>query len=102
MSATKPPGSNGDGLITTGYASSNGASANVHNERAKRLVVLGYITAICLPLIGLVLGFGVAFRLAKPYSKHGPWIIVVSLIASVVWVLVLASGALTSTTNELN
>jgi hypothetical protein len=100
MSATRPPTPDGEGLIA-GYASSNGASANIRNERARRLVALGYITAVALPLIGLVLGFVVTIRLTKPYSKHGPWIIVLSIIALIVWALVFASGALTSTSNEL-
>lgn len=84
------------------YVSSNGASAGVWTEKARRLVALGYITAIALPVIGLIVGIVVVMRPAKAISKHGVWIIVLSLMASIAWILVLSSGALTSTNNELS
>jgi hypothetical protein len=101
MAATTPPTPDGERLIAE-YVSSNGATAHGWSDRARRLVVLGYITAAAIPLLGLVLGIVVMLRPSKPNSKHGIWIIVVSIVASVVWVLVFASGALTSTSNELN
>jgi hypothetical protein len=55
-----------------------------------------------MPLIGLVLGIVVATRPTKANSRHGALIIVVSLIASVVWVLVFSSGLLTASSNDLN
>jgi hypothetical protein len=55
MSATSPPGPDGE-RWRADYVSSHGATADVRNERAVRLVVLGYITAVALPLIGLILG----------------------------------------------
>lgn len=84
------------------YVSSNGASASVWTESARRLVVLGYITAITLPLIGLIVGIVVAMRPTKPVAKHGVWIIIVSVIATIAWILIFTSGALTTTNNELS
>jgi hypothetical protein len=43
----------------------------------------------------------VATRPAKRISKHGAWIIAVSIIASIVWILVLASGVLAVTSDDL-
>jgi hypothetical protein len=63
--------------------------------------VLGYITAVAMPLIGLVVGIVVAAR-AKPGPKHGLWIILLSIVASVVWVLVFTSGLLTTPSNDLS
>ncbi|HUJ35990.1 MAG TPA: hypothetical protein VLW51_12315 [Solirubrobacteraceae bacterium] len=100
MSATKPPSPNGKPW-TSDYVSSNGATARTRREMPGRLVVLGYITAFAMPLLGLFLGIVVATRPAKATARHGPWIIGISIIASVIWALVFASGALTSTTNDL-
>ncbi len=100
MSATKPPAPNGKPW-TSDYVSSNGSGANVRRETPGRLVVLGYITAFALPLLGLFLGIVVATRPAKATARHGRWIIAVSIIASVIWTLVFVSGALTSTTNDM-
>jgi uncharacterized membrane protein YoaK (UPF0700 family) len=57
-----------------------------------RLLALGYITSFALPLIGFVLGIVIAVRQPKKNRKHGASIIALSVIASVVWVLVLTSG----------
>ena len=86
---------------TTDYASSNGASGRTPSAGPSRLVVLGYITAFALPLLGLVLGVVVATRPARSTSRHGRWIIGISIIASVVWALVFTSGVLTSTSNDM-
>ena len=86
---------------TTDYASSNGASARTPSAGPSRLVVLGYITAFALPLLGLVLGIVVATRPDRTTSRHGRWIIGLSIVASVIWVLVFTSGVLTSTSNDM-
>jgi hypothetical protein len=105
MSASTPPTPDGERMIAE-YVSSNGASggarANAWSDSARRLVVLGYITAVAMPLIGFILGIVIIARLNKPISKHGAWIIVVSIVASIVWVLVFTSGALNPTSSELN
>jgi hypothetical protein len=86
---------------TSDYASSNGASSRAPSDGPSRLVVLGYITAFALPLLGLVLGIVVATRPARATSRHGRWIIGLSILASVIWVLVFTSGVLTSTSNDM-
>jgi hypothetical protein len=67
--------------------------------QSDRLVVLGYITAIAMPPIGLILGIVVATR-PRINSKHGASIIVLSIIAGVLWFLFLASGVLTTPSND--
>ncbi len=100
MSATKPPAPNGKPW-TGDYVSSNGATANARREGQSRLVVLGYITAFALPLLGLLLGIVVVTRPDRARARHGRWIIAVSIVASVIWALVFVSGVLTSTTNDM-
>jgi hypothetical protein len=98
--STGRPASNGKPW-TTEHASSNGASARAPSAGPSRLVVLGYITAFALPLLGLVLGIAIATRPARATSRHGRLIIGLSIVASVIWVLVFTSGVLTSTTNDM-
>ncbi|HTP21583.1 MAG TPA: hypothetical protein VMJ65_18400 [Solirubrobacteraceae bacterium] len=100
MSATKPPAPNGKPW-SSDYVSSNGATANVHRPMPGRLVVLGYITAFALPLLGLFLGIVVVTRPGKATARHGRWIIAISVVASVIWALVFLSGALTSPSNDM-
>jgi hypothetical protein len=75
-------------------AASNGGPATVARESIQRLVVLGYITAVVMPPVGLILGLLLAVRLAKPNSKQGILIIAVSVIATIAWVLALVVGLL--------
>lgn len=63
-------------------------------------MVLGYITAIALPPIGFILGVFLAVRRPKPRSRHGLWIILISIVAAGIWLLVLTSGVLTSTSTD--
>jgi hypothetical protein len=98
MSITPPPPENE--RWTADYVSSNGAGA-VWTDKARRLVVLAYITAVAMPPVGLVLGIAILTRPAKAVSKHGLWIIGIGLIACVLWVLVINSGLLTSNNNDL-
>jgi hypothetical protein len=100
MSAPTPPTPDGKPWPAD-YVSSNGAPSDPVSERARRLVVLGYITAVALPPIGLILGIVLANRPAKASSRHWMWIIVLSIIGGILWSLVFASGALTSTNNDL-
>jgi hypothetical protein len=39
----------------------------------------------------------VAVRFRDLRSNHGAWIIVISIVASVIWVLIITSGALNTT-----
>lgn len=70
------------------YAHPNGAPA----DPTTRVVVLGYITAVAMPPVGLIIGLVLAVRLAKPDSRRGLWIIGLSIIAAIAWVLTLATG----------
>jgi hypothetical protein len=101
MSPTTPPTPDGKDW-TVDYASSNGATAKVRSDSDYRLVVLGYITAVAMPLIGFILGIVVATRPSKANSKHAAWIIGLSIVGSILWLLVFNSGVLTSTTNDLS
>jgi hypothetical protein len=69
----------------------------VRRESEYRLVVLSYIVAAAMPPIGLFLGIVVSIRLTGASRRHGLWIILVSLIASLVWILLISSGALNTT-----
>ncbi len=100
MSATKPPSPNGKPWGSD-YASTNGATANVRGQGQSRLVVLAYITAFALPLLGLLLGIVVMTRPDRARARHGRWIIAISIVATVIWAVVFASGVLTSTNNDM-
>jgi len=90
---------------TADHISTNGATGHgptrVRSGSPSRLVVLAYITAVALPLLGLFLGIVVATRSDRATSKHGTWIIILSAVGSVIWALVFLSGVLTSTTNDM-
>lgn len=82
------------------HPSSNGASARARSAGVQRLVVLGYITAFSMPPIGFILGLVLALRSGQTSSRHGVWIIVVSIVAAIVWIALFSSGALNSTTGD--
>ena len=75
------------------------APPDVLSESLRRLVVLGYITAVAIPPIGFILGIVIAVR-RRAASKHGVAIVTVSIVAAVIWVLLLSSGVLTSTSSD--
>jgi hypothetical protein len=79
-------------------ASRNGAPPEARRARADRLLALAYITAVAMPPIGFCLGIVIIFRFGRLRSKHGLWIVVISIVASIIWFLILTSGALNSTT----
>jgi ABC-type Fe3+ transport system permease subunit len=82
------------------YASRNGAASNAHRESARRLITLAYILAVSMPPLGFGLGVVIALRFGAPRSKHGAWIILISILASVIWILIIAGGALNTPTND--
>lgn len=51
--------------------------------------------AVALPPMGFGMGVVIAVRV-RP--KHGVWIIVISILASIIWILVIISGALNTPT----
>ena len=77
----------------------NAAPPDVLSESLRRLVVLGYLTAVAIPPAGFVLGIVIAVRRRAAY-RHGLAIVAVSVIAAVIWVLLLSSGVLTSTSSD--
>jgi hypothetical protein len=79
------------------YTASNGAGSNARRERARRLIALAYIMAVSMPPIGFGLGIVIAVRFRNLRSKHGMWIIVTSILASIIWILIITSGALNTT-----
>jgi hypothetical protein len=82
------------------YAKDNDASANVSSDTIQRLVVLGYITAVAMPPVGFILGLVLAVRLTKPSSRRGIWIIALSVIAAIAWILALSTGLLNPNSNS--
>jgi 4-amino-4-deoxy-L-arabinose transferase-like glycosyltransferase len=79
------------------YPSSNGATDKAWNQSFLRLVVVGYILAVAMPPVGLVMGVIVWARGRRARSRHGLLIILVSVVAAAAWAVVIASGALTTT-----
>jgi hypothetical protein len=61
-----------------------------------RLVVVAYILAIAVPPLGF--GFGIVLTFARSVrSRHGPWIVLLSVIGGVIWAVLIGGGALTAT-----
>jgi ABC-type Mn2+/Zn2+ transport system permease subunit len=101
MTARTPPTPDGERSTAEPFSSSRSA-ADVRSDSAGRIVALAYITAVTMPFVGLILGTAVLIRPTKASSKHGAWIIAISVIASVVWILIITSGAVKLTTNDIN
>jgi hypothetical protein len=78
--------------------SSESASRNGNDPRSARArvtLVLGYILAGAIPPFGLAIGLGLMFG-RKSRSKHGRWIVLVSIIAGAIWWAIIKGGALSS------
>jgi general stress protein CsbA len=71
----------------------------VQSESLQRLVVLAYITSVAMPPVGFVLGIVLVIRFTATESKHGVWIIAISIVALVVWYLLLTSGVVNTTSD---
>ncbi len=68
----------------------------------QRILALGYITAVAIPPAGLIIGIMIARRRDRPLARHAMWIIVISVIATGVWLAVFASGAISATDNTIS
>jgi hypothetical protein len=68
----------------------------------QRTLALGYITAIAIPPVGLIIGLMLVRRREQPVSRHALWIIAISVVATAVWVAVFASGAISATDNTIS
>jgi preprotein translocase subunit SecG len=57
------------------------------------LIIAGYVLAVIFPIAGFILGIVAATRPQKDVSKHGVWIVVVSvLVIALDLVVILHSG----------
>ena len=63
--------------------------------------MLGYITAIAIPPVGLVLGVVLATRRGTPHARHGYAVIAISLVAAVVWFVLFNNGIANTSSNDL-
>jgi hypothetical protein len=72
---------------------------NSSRESIHRLVVLGYITAVAIPPVGFVMGLVLAVRLTGPPSRRGLWIIGLSIVGAIVWVLAIVTGLVNPNSN---
>ncbi len=97
MRGQSPPAPE-DNRSVAAYVSTNGAGSNPRRESARRLLALAYIMAVAMPPIGFALGIGIGIRFSNLRSKHVPLIIVVSIVASIIWVVIMTSGALNTPT----
>jgi hypothetical protein len=52
------------------------------------LVVVGYTLAVFLPLLGFIVGIVAATRPQQRISKHGVWIVVVSVVVTALYLAV--------------
>jgi hypothetical protein len=62
--------------------------------------VLGYIAATTMPPFGVIIALFVFVRGGRSYSKHLWWTIALAVVASVIWTLILLSGALKVTSSD--
>jgi hypothetical protein len=83
-------------LSSDSVPSNNGSRSRSREVTTQRLVVVGYILALAMPPLGFAIGL-VLMLSAGVRSKHGVWVVLVSLVAAVVWALMISSGALTAT-----
>ena len=77
--------------------STNGSSPEPRYGTAARIVVLAYILAVAVPPLGFLLGAGVRVRLRRTHGVHGIGIMALSIVAALVWAVIIASGALNTT-----
>ena len=68
----------------------------------QRIVALGYITAVTIPPVGLIVGIVIAARRQPLLARHATLIIVISVIAAAVWIAVFVSGAISATDNTIS
>lgn len=62
----------------------------------QRVVVVGYILAVAVPPLGFSIGL-VLLLSPRLRSRHGAWMVLLSIVAAVVWALMIGAGALKDT-----
>jgi hypothetical protein len=82
-------------LSSESASSNNGSESRAKQVTVQRIVVAGYIIALAMPPLGLAIGLVLMLSRGMP-SKHGAWIVLVSVVAAVIWALMISSGALTA------
>jgi uncharacterized membrane protein YhaH (DUF805 family) len=82
---------------TDNYVKKDATPVKGEGEMATGLVVVSYVLAALMPLIGFILGLVVVTRPVKATSKHGIWIIVLSIVAFIAWIAIIASSTTTTT-----
>jgi hypothetical protein len=101
MATSTPPTPEGP-RWTSEPKSSNGTLNSALRQTTMRLVVVAYISAVAMPPIGLILGIVVRTRPLKKVSRHGLWIILLSILAAGIWFLVFKTKSLTSDNSDLS
>jgi hypothetical protein len=52
--------------------------------------------------MGLVVGLAVGLKLSREYSRHWMWIVAISVVAGIIWLLIFNSHLLDTNTNDLS
>ncbi len=77
-------------------SSNNGSRPYPKPTAIQRVVVVGYILAVAVPPLGF--GIGVVLLLSpRMRSRHAAWMVLLSILATVVWALMVSAGALKDT-----
>jgi hypothetical protein len=83
--------------MPSGSASDNNGSRPYSPPTAlQRAVVVSYILAVAVPPLGFAAGL-VLMLSSRLRSKHGAWIVLLSIVAAVIWALLVGAGALKDT-----
>lgn len=77
-------------------SSNNGSRPYPERTTLQRVIVVGYILAVAMPPLGVGVGL-VLILSARLRSKHGAWIVLISIVAAAIWALMISSGALKDT-----
>lgn len=57
-------------------------------EGATGTIIVGYVLAVLMPLIGFIIGLTQINR-----STHGKWVVVASCVAFIVWLIIIGAAA---------
>jgi hypothetical protein len=83
--------------LSSESVSSNGGSRSRSKQvTIQRLVVVGYILAVAMPPVGFAIGL-ILILLPDGRSTPGLWMVLVSIVAAVIWAVMISAGALTAT-----
>ena len=61
--------------------------------------IAGYIFAVLMPLVGFILGIISAVKPKPQGTNHGVFIIIVSVVAFLFWMMILSAGGSSGTTS---